>query len=211
MPVILALFMSNFTAHRKKVSTNGKLSKKHYSQAKQSGLTARNPTRGFRSSVQGKYEHSRKNRAAPSMLALLKSDSESSTSEENEEPLVFTQLPKVSAIFSAPNPSKQERRGKHKSKPLSSSKMRKGQTGAEDDKNETEGDSTDVPRKSRKSRYILFIGNLPYTASQEDVIAHFEKRGVGIKEMRLLTRKESGKSRGCCFAEFADSTNLQVS
>ena len=61
-----------------------------------------------------------------------------------------------------------------------------------------------------RNRYILFVGNLPYDASAEDVLTHFERRGVPIKDIRLLTEKESGKSRGIAFAEFDSAKRMQV-
>ena len=54
-------------------------------------------------------------------------------------------------------------------------------------------------KKSRRS--ILFLGNLPLAASREDVVLHFRKRGVHVSEFRLLTHKDSGKSKGCGFME----------
>lgn len=60
-----------------------------------------------------------------------------------------------------------------------------------------------------KKRYILFLGNLPRSASQDDVIDHFSKKGVPIAELRLLTDKESGKSKGCAFAEFSSNRAMQ--
>jgi nucleolar protein 6 len=62
---------------------------------------------------------------------------------------------------------------------------------------------------SFKKRYILFLGNLPRDASQDDIINHFSKRGVAITELRLLTDKESGKSKGCAFAEFSGNKAMQ--
>ncbi len=62
---------------------------------------------------------------------------------------------------------------------------------------------------SFKKRYILFLGNLPRDASQDDIIDHFSKRGVAITELRLLTDKESGKSKGCAFAEFSGNKAMQ--
>ena len=59
-------------------------------------------------------------------------------------------------------------------------------------------------------RYILFAGNLPYAASPEDISAHFQKRGVPVTEVRMLTKKGSGESRGCCFLEFDSSKRLRV-
>ena len=62
---------------------------------------------------------------------------------------------------------------------------------------------------SSNKRYILFLGNLSETSTHEDILAHFKKRGVAIKELRLLTRKDSKKSRGCAFAEFETEKSFQ--
>ena len=71
---------------------------------------------------------------------------------------------------------------------------------------------TESSKKSAgKKRYILFVGNLPYTASSEDVVGHFEGKGVPVKEVRMATVKETGKSRGFSFVEFKSPKDLQVS
>ncbi|KAL7310158.1 hypothetical protein PS15m_009690 [Mucor circinelloides] len=81
----------------------------------------------------------------------------------------------------------------------------------------TEG-STDEPhkkknRRSKKSsnmegsRYIVFVGNLPYTTTKEDLEKHFESAG-GIKSVRLLTDKATGKPKGFAFMEFENSKDL---
>ena len=61
-----------------------------------------------------------------------------------------------------------------------------------------------------KRRYILFVGHLPYEATAEDIVDHFEKRGVQVKNLRLLTKKETGKSRGIAFVEFDSPKMMQV-
>ncbi|KAF1800347.1 hypothetical protein V8B55DRAFT_1536916 [Mucor lusitanicus] len=78
--------------------------------------------------------------------------------------------------------------------------------------------STDAPhkkknRRSKKSsnmegsRYIVFVGNLPYTTTKEDLEKHFESAG-GIKSVRLLTDKATGKPKGFAFMEFENSKDL---
>ncbi|CAO0802988.1 unnamed protein product [Mucor circinelloides] len=78
--------------------------------------------------------------------------------------------------------------------------------------------STDEPhkkknRRSKKSsnmegsRYIVFVGNLPYTTTKEDLEKHFESAG-GIKSVRLLTDKATGKPKGFAFMEFENSKDL---
>lgn len=64
-------------------------------------------------------------------------------------------------------------------------------------------------RKSSNKRYILFLGNLSESSTHEDIVTHFKKRGVPIKELRLLTHKDSKKSRGCAFAEFDNEKCFQ--
>ena len=65
-------------------------------------------------------------------------------------------------------------------------------------------------KSSGKHRYIAFIGNLPFNAHSEDVASHFNKKGVVTTQVRLLTDKKSGQSRGCCFVEFPNAKTLQV-
>ncbi|KAF2675159.1 hypothetical protein BT63DRAFT_420382 [Microthyrium microscopicum] len=56
----------------------------------------------------------------------------------------------------------------------------------------------EVPPK--KVRFIAFIGNLPYTATKEDVSKHFAS--VRPDAVRLMTHKDTGKSKGFAFIEF---------
>lgn len=69
----------------------------------------------------------------------------------------------------------------------------------------------DAKQTGRKTRYIAFIGNLPFTATRDDIIENFQKKGVKPTEVRLLTKKGSGDSRGCCFVEFSNAKTLQAS
>ena len=66
-----------------------------------------------------------------------------------------------------------------------------------------------VSASQKKRRYILFVGNLSQTALREDIVSHFEKRGVPVKEFRLLSFKDSGKSRGCGFMELGSDKAMQ--
>ena len=75
---------------------------------------------------------------------------------------------------------------------------------------ETVTEESSGRRRSGKRRYIAFVGNLPFSATTEEVVQHFAKRGVRVTEARLLTRRESDQSRGCCFTEFPNSKTLQV-
>lgn len=70
-------------------------------------------------------------------------------------------------------------------------------------------DSKQKVGDTSKKRYILFLGNLPHSASHDDIIEHFSKRGVPVMDLRLLTDRESGKSKGCAFAEFSNNKQMQ--
>ena len=69
---------------------------------------------------------------------------------------------------------------------------------------------TDKKPTKEKKRYILFIGNLPYTANAESVLEYFKKHGTPAKEVRMLSDKATQKPRGCCFVEFETSRTQQV-
>ncbi|GAX80363.1 hypothetical protein CEUSTIGMA_g7802.t1 [Chlamydomonas eustigma] len=49
----------------------------------------------------------------------------------------------------------------------------------------------------------IFIGNIPYDVSEQDLITMFSEVGP-IKNMRLVTDKDTGKPKGFAFCEFYD-------
>jgi len=49
-------------------------------------------------------------------------------------------------------------------------------------------------------RFIVFVGNLPFSATKDTITAHFKK--VEPADVRLMTHKDSGKSKGFAFLEF---------
>ena len=73
----------------------------------------------------------------------------------------------------------------------------------------SEHDITGEAKTVKKKRFIVFLGNLRNTISKDDIISHFEKRGVPISEFRLLTHKDSGKSKGCGFMELRSNVVMQ--
>ncbi|KAF1975452.1 RNA-binding domain-containing protein [Bimuria novae-zelandiae CBS 107.79] len=58
------------------------------------------------------------------------------------------------------------------------------------------------------ARFIVFIGNLPFTATKEDIEEHFAK--LKPFEVRLRTYKDTGKSMGCAFIEFERFDHMQT-
>ncbi len=54
----------------------------------------------------------------------------------------------------------------------------------------------------------LFIGNLAYATTDETLKAHFATIGE-VSSARVITDRETGRSRGFGFVEYADEANNQ--
>ncbi|XP_026190275.1 uncharacterized RNA-binding protein C365.04c [Cyclospora cayetanensis] len=64
---------------------------------------------------------------------------------------------------------------------------------------------------SQKVRYVLFVGNLPLSASADEVRSFFgRKLQLFIKDVRLLTDKQTKAPKGCAFVEFNNKDALQI-
>ncbi|OCB87879.1 hypothetical protein A7U60_g5015 [Sanghuangporus baumii] len=101
-------------------------------------------------------------------------------------------------------------------------KRRKQKPSEEEDEtvDDSEGNIENGDAKSslkHKTRYILFIGNLKYTTTEEAIQAHFAHIDPP-PTIRLLTPKPSSmksksstttKSKGCAFLEFTSHASLQ--
>ncbi|KAI9030718.1 hypothetical protein CLU79DRAFT_731208 [Phycomyces nitens] len=61
--------------------------------------------------------------------------------------------------------------------------------------------------QEKGARYIVFVGNLPYNTTKEELEKHFESVG-GVTSVRLLTDKQTGKPKGFAFMEFESSKHL---
>ncbi|KAF2192605.1 hypothetical protein K469DRAFT_654296 [Zopfia rhizophila CBS 207.26] len=70
-------------------------------------------------------------------------------------------------------------------------------TSPEEDLN---GEEKEYVPAEKNGRFIVFVGNLPFSATKEDIQKHFSS--VSPTEIRLMTDKKSGKSRGFAFVEF---------
>jgi heterogeneous nuclear ribonucleoprotein A1/A3 len=54
----------------------------------------------------------------------------------------------------------------------------------------------------------LYVGNLPFTATQSDVEAAFSAYGE-LDEVRLITDRDTGRSRGFAFVTFSTQQNAE--
>ncbi|CAH1966823.1 unnamed protein product [Acanthoscelides obtectus] len=66
------------------------------------------------------------------------------------------------------------------------------------------------PKQSvkNKTRYVVFVGNIPYDLKKEDIVEHFQTCGE-IRHIRIPTEKKSNKPRGFCYVEVADEESYQ--
>lgn len=49
----------------------------------------------------------------------------------------------------------------------------------------------------------LYVGNLPYSADEEEVRQLFEGGGRTVEDVHLVTDRETGRAKGFGFVEFA--------
>ncbi len=56
----------------------------------------------------------------------------------------------------------------------------------------------------------LYVGNLPYSTNDEQLRAVFQEIGLEPKEVRIITDRMTGQSRGFAFVEVADATAAQT-
>lgn len=54
----------------------------------------------------------------------------------------------------------------------------------------------------------LFVGNISYQAQEQDLEAHFSQAGV-VTFTRIVTDRETGRSRGFAFVEYATSEEAE--
>ena len=55
----------------------------------------------------------------------------------------------------------------------------------------------------------LYVGNLEYGVSEDDLKQFFTDKGVEVTEVRIIKDKFSGRSKGFGFAEISDASKVQ--
>jgi len=56
----------------------------------------------------------------------------------------------------------------------------------------------------------LFVGNLPYTTTEQQLRELFEADGRQVVDIRIATDRETGRSRGFAFVEMANESDAQA-
>jgi len=49
----------------------------------------------------------------------------------------------------------------------------------------------------------LFVGNLAFSTTDKDILAHFQAQGYKPLAVKLMLDKDTGRSRGFCFVDLA--------
>lgn len=55
----------------------------------------------------------------------------------------------------------------------------------------------------------LYVGNLNYTVTEEDLKQFFSEKGIEVKEVRIIKDKFSGRSKGFGFANLESEDKVQ--
>ena len=50
----------------------------------------------------------------------------------------------------------------------------------------------------------LYVGNLPYTATEDDIHSHFTEAGIAPGRVELVIDRDTNKSKGFAFATVSD-------
>jgi RNA recognition motif-containing protein len=56
---------------------------------------------------------------------------------------------------------------------------------------------------------VLYVGNLPFTATEEEVSAMYSEFGA-VNSVKIIKDKETGRSRGFCFVEMEDDAAVKA-
>lgn len=55
----------------------------------------------------------------------------------------------------------------------------------------------------------LYVGNLAYTVTETDLRSAFEAEGCEVREVKIVTDRETGRPRGFAFVEMATEEGAQ--
>ncbi|GAB1609399.1 nuclear localization sequence-binding protein-like [Argonauta hians] len=69
--------------------------------------------------------------------------------------------------------------------------------------------SFSMENKPVKKAYVVFVGNLPYSVTKEQLEEHFRKTG-GVKKVRIPTERGTNKPRGFAYIEFKDRISHKI-
>lgn len=66
------------------------------------------------------------------------------------------------------------------------------------------------PSFSASKKYIVFVGNLSYKTTAEEIQKFFEDQGAVVQAVRLSTDKKTKKPKGFAFCEFDSAESIEI-
>ncbi|KAH7033863.1 hypothetical protein BKA57DRAFT_477043 [Linnemannia elongata] len=121
--------------------------------------------------------------------------------EKKEKKEKSKEAPKESEDGATADGRKKRRRGK-------GAKEEAPAAGAEGAAEAKEGETAVVKAAPKNQKFIVFVGNLPYNITKEQLEKHFESCGK-ISSVRIQTDKATGKGKGFAFMEFPEAEAMQ--
>lgn len=111
----------------------------------------------------------------------------------------------ISKLGDQKDTSNENHSGKPKTKNNSknSVKVKNDKDDKKDESDSKKSENTQQENKTSETKYVLFIGNLPYSVTKENLEEHFRKTG-GVKKIRIPQDKAKQCSRGFAYIEFKD-------
>ncbi|KAG8038626.1 hypothetical protein G9C98_007333 [Cotesia typhae] len=64
-------------------------------------------------------------------------------------------------------------------------------------------------QQPKKTRHVLFVGNIPYEATVEEIKNHFLKEVSQVVSVRIPTVKKTNEPRGFAYVEFSNSIDYE--
>lgn len=105
---------------------------------------------------------------------------------------------------------KKSKKSKKEKKPAAEPQAGEGDSeGGADDSGNANANAGQPPQSKKSARFIVFVGNLPYSAKVDDIQKHFA--AVHPTAVRLMHEKTNpNKSRGIAFVEFAGYDHMKT-
>ena len=140
-----------------------------------------------------------------------KKDKKSKKSKDAEAP-VESESPEPATLPTTEPETKEAANGDKKSSKKDKKKDKKKKTTAAtpaEEEAEAEAAPNDDTTTAKSNRFIVFVGNLPFSATADMVRAHFAT--LQPTSVRLLTQRDNpSKSRGIAFVEFAGYDHMKT-
>ncbi|CAL4060277.1 unnamed protein product [Meganyctiphanes norvegica] len=148
------------------------------------------------------------NKSKKGMAPPVNPDKDNAVTEESED----EEMEEVNKSEDLETQASSPKKSNKKKLGLLAAKTENKENGDEDQNEENEKDDENVTSNTEKEgkgkrpkKFCLFVGNLPFDVTEEQVREHFKSVKDGLKAVRLMSDKKSGKGKGFGFIELLNS------